>query len=244
VGDEMILLAGVEGNGNYCSNLPNYTGQDFATHARVAHYNFVTKTWQFTNTSGTTQWPGTAYDPVSNKIIMLGQVGLEIYDPVAKTKTLAIDVSTYAGLAQLKDEQGNPINNSLAYNNNLVYFPPNQKMYYFERYSQRVFELNLSRSNFSQSTITRLDTTGTPPPTGEMGFAYDSKNQIIGGGPRANAFYAYNPLTKAWSSNVVRGGAPGSLAFHAIDYDPVNNVFIFVTDSVSGRKTWAYRYAR
>jgi hypothetical protein len=117
-------------------------------------------------------------------------------------------------------------------------------MYYFERYSQRVFELNLNRSNVSLSTITRLDTTGTPPPTGEMGFAYDSTNQIIGGGPRANTFYAYNPLAKAWSSNVVQGGAPGSLAFHAIDYDPGNNVFVFVTDSVSGRKTWAYRYAR
>jgi hypothetical protein len=242
VGDELILLAGVEGNGDYCSNLPNYTGHEFNTPARVTHYNFVTKTWLFTNVPGTAQWPGAAYDPVSNKIIMLGQVGLEIYDPVAKTKTLAIDFTRVANA--IKDEQGNNLSNTLSYNNNLIYFPSSQKMYYFERYSQRVFEINLNRSNFSQTTITRLDTTGTPPPPGEMGFAYDSTNQIIGGGPRANTFYAYNPLTKTWSSNLVQGGAPGSLAFHAIDYDPVKNVFIFVTDAASGRKTWAYRYAR
>jgi putative transposon-encoded protein len=38
------------------------------------------------------------------------------------------------------------------------------------------------------------------------------------------------------------GSSVGTLAFHALDYDPVDNVFIFITDSASGRRTWAYRY--
>jgi hypothetical protein len=39
----------------------------------------------------------------------------------------------------------------------------------------------------------------------------------------------------------MNGGAVGSMAFHALGYDPVNNVFVFVTDYPSGRHTWAYR---
>jgi hypothetical protein len=39
----------------------------------------------------------------------------------------------------------------------------------------------------------------------------------------------------------IQGGAPGSQAFHAITYDDVNNVYVFVTDR---RETWAYRYRR
>ena len=35
-------------------------------------------------------------------------------------------------------------------------------------------------------------------------------------------------------------GTIGTQAFHAIDYDPVNNVFVFITEA---RRTWAYRYA-
>ena len=244
VGDELIVLESVEGNGNYCANLPNYTGYEFATAGKIAHYNFVTKTWSYSSVNGIqSDWPGAAYDPVSGQVIILGQQGLDLYDPVAKTKTRVIDFGTYAGLAQLKDDQGNAIANTLTYNNNLVYYPPNQKFYYFERTGQAVYELSLNRSNFAQSTIVRQTTSGTPPPAGvETGFGYDSTNQIIGGGPLQNVFYAYAPAAKAWTAKTVQGGTPGSVAFHALDYDAKDNVFVFITDATSGRQTWAYRY--
>jgi hypothetical protein len=31
------------------------------------------------------------------------------------------------------------------------------------------------------------------------------------------------------------------MAFHAIVYDDVNNVYVFITEA---RQTWAYRYAK
>jgi hypothetical protein len=244
VGDELILLATVEGNGMFTAGDQNpYTSYKFATHGRIAHYNFVTKSWSFASEEGITDWPGTALDPVSGKVVVLGTYTLSLYDPVARTRTAIFDFSTSAGAAHLKDESGNPVSNALlGINRNLVYFPPKDRFYYIGG-AGTVFELNLDRSNFGNSTVTSLTTSGTPLPGQEMGFAYDSKYKIIGGGPIANVFYAFDPATKTWTSKVVQGGTPGSLAFHAIDYDPVNDVFIFLTDYASGRRTWAYRYA-
>jgi hypothetical protein len=104
--------------------------------------------------------------------------------------------------------------------------------------------VNVNRNDFSRSTITRLETTGTPPPPLPIGYAYDPVNKVIGGGPLRNVFYAFDPVSKAWAEQVIKGGTPGSIAFHAIDYDPVNNVFIFLTDRSSGNRTWAFRYSR
>jgi hypothetical protein len=233
-------MAGVEGNGR-CSTFQKYTSYDFTAPPKASHYNFRTRTWSFHAAEGGHQWPGAAYDPVSNKIVLLGLAGLDIYDPVSKTKIRAIDLnSVYA----VKDEQGNATQSMLRYNNNLVYFPPNRKLYYFEALSATVFELTLDRSDFRRSSIVRLNSSGRPPPTSEVGYAYDSVNKVIVGGPVSNTFYAYDPSSKSWTTHVVKGGKPGSIAFHAIDYDPVNNVFIFVTDNAGGRRTWAYRHAR
>src|SRR4051812_16004936 len=85
-GDELIVLAGVEGNGR-CSTFVKYTSYDFVAPPRATHYNFRTRTWSVYTAEGGQQWPGAAYDPVSNKVVLLGGVGLEIYDPVAKNKT-------------------------------------------------------------------------------------------------------------------------------------------------------------
>ena len=50
---------------------------------------------------------------------------------------------------------------------------------------------------------------------------------------------------QVWTSHpITKGGSPGTQAFHAIAYDPVDNVFVFVTDYNSGRHTWAYRLKR
>ena len=87
--------------------------------------------------------------------------------------------------------------------------------------------------------------TGTPS-SAQTGWAYDAVNQIIGGGVNKGTFYAYDPATRTWTSRTIQprtSGSIGTVAFHALDYDPVNNVYVFVTDKASGRRTWVYRYA-
>jgi hypothetical protein len=83
----------------------------------------------------------------------------------------------------------------------------------------------------------------------ETGFAYDVASGVIGGGIEGGVFFAFRPSTRSWTAESMQAvsGAParpGRIAFHAIDYDPIGNVFVFVTDQASGRRTWAYRYRR
>ena len=40
------------------------------------------------------------------------------------------------------------------------------------------------------------------------------------------------------------GKSIGTVAFHALKYDPVDNVFLFLTDYRSGWRMWAYRYTQ
>jgi hypothetical protein len=246
VGDELIVFAKVEGNypnlvGDW-SKAPAFT-QDAShwadTAGRIAHYNFVTKTWSFAPVSiPDTNWPAVSYDPPSGKVLILGRKGLFAYDPGTKMLTRALDL---IGDDLIHDEDGAPVDASLLnINQSMVYFPPNGKHYYLGNLGT-VFEVTLDPSDLTKSKVVKLTTTGAPPPGSAPevnGAAYDSANQLIGVGPYQNAFYAFNPVTKSWASKAIPQ-APGSLAFHCLDYDPVNNAYIFITTDFS---TWAYRY--
>jgi hypothetical protein len=233
--DELFLLKGVEGNGQ-CAGLSNYTGYNFATDGKVPYYDLSTNQWGFTAEALALNFPAAEYDPVSQKIVILGSDGLMIYDPVAKQSVTAINLlAVYA----VQDESGSIIQSNMGYANQLVYFPPNDKMYYFQRQTGRTFEITLDRTDFSKSRIVQLDTVGSRSPHPEPGYAYDTVNHIIGGGVYANKFYAFNPLTKSWTDQDILGGAPGNQAFHALAYDDTDNVFVFISE---GRQTWAYRY--
>jgi hypothetical protein len=235
--DELVMMTYIEGNG-MCDGWSAYNSFNFVTPGKIGHFNLATNEWTFSDAPNEMQWPAAEYDPVSKKIIIIGLDGFEIYDPVTKAKVKAIDLST----RYIPDDKGNLLSFGVfRYNNNLVYFPPNQKMYYFDRFDKRVIEITLDRSNFSNSEIVVLNTSGTPSGHGEPGYAYDSANQIIGGAVYNNKFYAFNPLTKSWTSQDILGGSPGNQAFHAIGYDDVNNVFLFITED---RQTWAYRYKK
>ena len=248
VGDELILLSGVEGNGKtkqFAAAPGGYTSLELVSPARICHYNFLTRQWTFTNVQGITDWSASEVDPTSGKIVVLGQGHLSIYDATWKTLRSYIDFSTYAGLRHLVDEAGALVPNVLEINANLVYFPPKDRFYYFRYHNGEVYELTLDRADPSRSMVVNLSTRGTPPPDGEVGYAYDSKNQIIGGAIVNSAFYAFDPETKVWSRAVIEGGRPGTMKFHAIAYDPINNVFTFLaTDGGGATRTWAYRYAR
>jgi hypothetical protein len=77
---------------------------------------------------------------------------------------------------------------------------------------------------------------------GEPGFAYDPVGKVIGGAVLDGRFYVFDPGARTLTNEEIQGGAPGKMAFHCIDYDPVDNVFFFLTDAESGGRTWAYRH--
>ncbi|MDD4891962.1 MAG: hypothetical protein PHU85_18740, partial [Phycisphaerae bacterium] len=70
--------------------------------------------------------------------------------------------------------------------------------------------------------------------------AYDASNKVIGGGVTNNRFYVFDPAKSTWASQEIQGGKPGTMIYHCLAYDPVNNVYVFI----AGGKTWAYRWKR
>ena len=122
-------------------------------------------------------------------------------------------------------------------------------MYYIARESPtRVFEVNLERSDFSKSSVTELTKmTGDIPNSDESGWAYDASHQRIGGGVKDGAFYAFNPINKSWTKQIMTpqsssSQAVGTLAYHALAYDPIDQVFLFISNYSSGRHVWTCRY--
>ena len=226
-GDLIMLARGHAGA--YC------TGSWGWESGRVGHYDHDTRTWSFSPTADNTYgggdpYPGAEYDPVSGLIVVVAREGLWTYDPATRVRVQRLSYSEDMGYA-----------------NNLVYFPPNQRMYYIARGSPtRVWEVVLDRANWSASTVTELATIGDVFDSDESGFAYDSWSHVIGGGVANGTFRAFDPVTRRWSSAVMQvqgaGGPVGSQAFHALDFDPVDGVFLFLTGYDDGSRMWAYRY--
>lgn len=220
------------------------TSGGIPSRARIAHYDLLspTPTWTYSRASADTPWYYAAaaeYDPESKKIFIIG-LGINAtpgslwrYDPVTQTVDTVVNVPAAVGYA-----------------NNLVYFPPNRKMYLIARGSPtRVFEVTLNRNTWSRATVAEVTRMrGDIPDSEESGWAYDSANGLIGGGIRQGTFYAYDPVANRWISRRMlassrEGASIGTVAFHALDYDPINHVYVFITDEASGRRTWAFRLA-
>jgi hypothetical protein len=239
VGDYPYLPGDWSGTPSYVNGVSHYTN----TLDRVAHYNLVTRTWSWSATAATAiNFPAQAFDPVSGRIIELGRDGLQTYDPVTRTRSAHIDFLALPGATRVQDEAGNTVPSAqLSINANMVYFPPNQKLYYF--IGSTVFEVTLDRSNWAMSKVVRLDSASGTPPTHEQetGYAYDTVNHLIGGGYYNGVFYVFDPLTRVWTGKTVQGLPAHTLSFHMIDYVPDDNVYVMVTTS---RRTVAYRYAR
>jgi hypothetical protein len=221
----LIITSPVYGAG-YCGTFGG-CGQWCA--GKMLFYDPDAKTWtaKTSVTNDAHVW-SSEYDPVSGKIVSAGGNGIALYDPLTDTKSQPVSSS--------------PITD---YADNLVYFPPNDKFYYFERGSPiKVFAATLNRTNWSASNIQEVTgMTGTPN-TGETGWAYDTANHIIGGGVTNGNFFAFNPVTKAWTtkSMTIQGGGNGPTCnFHCMEYDPVDKVFIFYGEDFD---TWAYCYTR
>jgi hypothetical protein len=200
------------------------------TDPRAWEYDPATKTWT-KGGSISFQHDASEHDPISGlTLIVSNTIGIWTYDPTTHTATQR-KTGTIDGLS---------------YAQNLVYCPKNDKFYWIRIGSPvRVFEIALDRSTWANSTVTEVTgMTGTPDVTNETGWAYDTVNNIIGGGVQAGHFFAYDPVTKIWTDRtmVPSAGNVGSVAFHALAFDALNGVFIFITNAASGRHTWAYRY--
>lgn len=171
------------------------------------------------------------FDPVSGMVILFGGRNpgtLWVYDPGRHEV-----VASVRGMPR-------PRNAS-----NLIYFPPTDRMYLINRETLAIHEIRLDRARWSSSSGSELTLSGPRPPP-MRNFAYDSRSEIIGG-VSAGVFHLFDPRAGAWQAEVISARSPdgntiGNVAHHAIDYDPVNNVFLLVTDRRSGSRTWAYRY--
>jgi len=173
------------------------------------------------------------FDPVSGMVILVNAKSrstLWVYDP--RTHSIAAVVAL-----------GSPNESS----SNLVYYPPGRQMMLIDSKTGEVREIVLDRTDWRKSTQRLLNVSGDGP--GPIrNLAYDSKNRVIGGVKRG-VFYAFDPETRTWTSQKMRAmsndaAEVGNVAHHALEFDPVNNIFLFVTDRGSGRRTWAYRYRR
>jgi hypothetical protein len=227
--DELVVI-GRMFNGGTCSKAGNDIG------GRIAHYDRAAGTWTFSSEAGASNdlninIPASEPDPVSGQIVVLGSGGLRLYDPAMRT-------FTYNG--SVKDPAGKAFTPSgTAYANHMAYFPPDDRFYWFQRGRPvEVYALTLDRANPSKSMVEKLATSGPTSSNAEPGYDYDASNKVIGGGVNDGNFYTFDPATRTWTAHPMNGGKPGNIAYHSIAYDPIDNVFVFITQD---RHTWAYR---
>ena len=189
-------------------------------------YDFKTGQWKIMPTAPFGGYGGVAeYDPVSKKVIGTVSQTISIYDPEkGQSRKILDDISDKFKVS--------------GYSGTLVYFPPDQKMYCIPA-SKKVWSLELNRSDFTKSKIAVPAVTGACPES-ECAFAYDAKNQVIGGGVKDNQFYVFDPAKSEWRAQEIQGGKPGTMTYHCLVYDPVDNAYVFI----AGGRTWAYRWKR
>ncbi len=229
-----VVLLGRAYTGGYCNPVSNYIG------GPAAHFG-AAGAWSFSTNAASRnlgdELSAGEWDPIGDQFVVMGAAGIATYSPATRVAS--------PWHAALKTPQGASFDvTQLGYANHLVYFPPTDRFYYFMRGSPvRVVELALNRANPAMSTVQQLTTTGPTSPHEEPGYDYDVVNHVIGGGVSGGRFYVFDPPTRTWSQRTIQGGSVGKQAYHALSYDPVNNVFLFVTDYNSGLKTWGYRLA-
>ena len=203
---------------------------------RVCWYDFDAQTWTYAGTQAPwATYAAAVLDPVSGKIIIAGLGSpanpgyVWLYDPADNTYVTGI-----------------PFPVAVGYAHDLVYFPPDDNFYVFQS-DGRVWRLTLNRANLMFATVAALTVTGTQPAaSSRCGFAYDSVNKIIGGNVTNGTFYAFDPMSLAWSASAMQV-EPGSVGvpnqvFHCLDFDEDSGCFVLLSEATNPT-TWIYRHA-
>ncbi len=244
---DMTVIADVEGKGQLI--LFSNEGFGGTCHRRkvsiksVAHFSLADGSGWSHSSQFRIPWSyhsAAEFDPISGMIVIVGATrgsgegGMWIYDPAKKKVLGFVDEVAYS-----------------SYENSLVFYPPNKKMYLISKARKGdpvlVREVNLARSDWSKSRSTLLSPTGSPPGKGMHGYAHDPVSQTIGGAISNGWFYRFHPASNSWSKSLMNvmsdevneiGDGVGLM----LDYDTRNNVFVFIAEKVSKkRRTWVYR---
>ena len=190
--------------------------------------------WRFGSRSGTPWgYAGTAeFDPVSGFVVLLSgnATKLWVYDP-----TIEKVIFSMKGLIPAKNSS------------NLLYNPRDRNMYLVDRSTLQVRRFVLNRNDWGKTVVTMVATTGNPP-SKLRNLSYDSRNHVIGG-VSGGSFHSLDMKSFEWHSQPINiksdpGAEIGTVRGHAIDYDPVNNIFVFVSGKLSKLRTWAYRFRK
>ncbi len=128
------------------------------------------------------------YDPISKMIIIVNGTNGSVYDPA----TDEVIATFPTGLSVFPGDS-----------NNLIYFPPTDKMYYVQLGSfTGITEVTLDRTNWSKTSGKVVNTSG--PTTKESGWAYDSRNHVIGGGVANGKIHIYDPIKNTWVTETMK----------------------------------------
>ncbi|MCW8131022.1 MAG: hypothetical protein KIS92_11790 [Planctomycetota bacterium] len=187
-------------------------------------YDFATGKWERYDVPFGGYGAAAEYDPISKKIVGSSGQTVFVFDPETRASTKILN--------DVQDKY-----KFSAYSGTLVYYPPDQCMYAIPD-SKGIWKLELNREDFRKSKITAIEASGEKPKGSECAFAYDPVTKTLVGGVLENKFWAYDPAKNTWTSTEIAGAKIGTMTFHCLAYDPVNNVFIIIAN----RRTYAFRY--
>ena len=253
---QLLMMSTVHGRAGGCSSLPpvdpDAGSPDQIATGHIATYNIEAKTWQYSVSPSFDFGQAVETDPVSGQILVVDNGGLHTVDPASGVVT-DLTMSAVPGMS---------------WEASLVYFPPNDRFYWMNENggsgsdtTNEIFEIQFDRVNPSLSVVRPINVAPPAQPAAD-GWAYDSVNQLIGGGVNNNYFFAFDPITPQWLVRQIQPAASdagtvncyglsttppvscvaGTIDGWAIAYDPVDNVYIFRTDWGSGARTFAYRW--
>ena len=251
---EVILVASYD---DISQCLGSLAKTDFVpvTSGVFSHYNTNTHTWTHTTTNqyNIGHETGSEYDPVSGLVLVFGETSVGGYGDRMWTYSPSSHAFTLQRSSGSLQSWGDAPN--------IVYFPPNDKFYLINAYDVntghanpvKIIEITPNRSNWSLTTFTDITTlvSGNGVNLNGYGWAYDSVNHVIGGGVTGGVFYTFDPVSRVMSPHTMLhqstfgSFAPTDLYYHNIDFDPVDGVFVFIsnfTPGLGGWRTWAYRY--
>lgn len=233
----VILTSG--GIGGFESCNPNPQAPKAAS-GKIMSYAIDAKTWSFTTTAADSRWyyaSASETDPVSGKILVLADTSgheIDLYDPTTdKVTNLATDFSKI-------DE------NKIGYSNNLVYAPKNDRFYFLTRDKpMRAFEIAIDRKALT-ATIEDVTPPNAPDNDNETGWAFDTVHGVLGGAALGGSFFTFDPSTKTFATNTMNvvsasGATFDQVAFHALDFDTCEGVYLLLSSNAVDERLWAYR---